>query len=721
MTFRHLRNVRGFLSDYYLGSVFGKQAARKTLSDRAVNLAYARFRRIRERAESANPDAATTRERFVRPFLRDVLGFHLGGGTDRIHGLFLSAQAEEARERPLLLAYCGAWDENLDSGRGREKPMHALGVALAREDVRYGFLVTGERIRLVRAPGEGPKDAYLEADLEGLADEEDSESFAAFTRLFSATTFAPREDGTRAIEEIERESREHAERVSDDLKGAVFRAAESLVSGLLADAAARGRIHSPLELGERDLVTYRDAALLALYRILFILYAEARDPRLDEHRLYRQSYSATGLLEEVLLEPGRAWPENRCALWQRLRALFRIYDEGLPPVTPWQNIPPRGGDFFSRTTPVGKILDEALLSDHEVARLLLDLATTTPRRGVGRERVSFRELDIENLGAVYEGLLEYEPRVARETSFEVRVQGREYVLRPAELVRLCEQKNLALKGDRALLRGTEAERLASDPPEEAPEEDEETSAGEDLEEAGGQNEEAEAPENLKRGATARIVRRFEAGNFHFAPGPARKGSGSFYTPRALVQDLVRHSLGPLVRERSASEIERLRILDPACGSGHFLVEAMRFLGQALHRAYVTEHGGNAPPEFRSTTGQGWDDDWRASDEEARAANSEARAWCKRRVAERCLFGVDLNPTAVELARVSLWIESLAGDRPLTYFEHHIRCGNSLLGSWMARVEEPPSPPKGRRTLARHCCLSKSLSAEPSATLPVSGG
>jgi hypothetical protein len=209
-----------------------------------------------------------------------------------------------------------------------------------------------------------------------------------------------------------------------------------------------------------------------------------------------------------------------------------------------------------------------------------------------------------------------------------------------------------------------------------------------------EGEEAAEDEGVTRGASARLIRRLEPGTFHFVPGPSRKGSGSFYTPRALVRDLVRHTLGPLVEGRTAAEIERLRVLDPACGSGHFLVEAMRFLGQALHRAYVEEYGGTAPPDFRSTTGQGWDANWRASDEEARAANSEARAWCKRRIAERCLFGVDLNPTAVQLAQVALWIESLAGDRPLTYFQHHIRCGNSLLGTWMERLEEPPLPGRG---------------------------
>jgi hypothetical protein len=691
---RHLRNVRGFLSDYYLGSVFFRGRKWALLKpDREILRLYGLFRRLRERAEGRAEDADSCRERFLRPLLRDVLGFHLGEGENGIHGLYASAEDEQSSQRPLLLVYCGAWGEDLDVGRGRANPLRALGEALARREVSYGLLASGERLRLLRAPGDGPQGAFLEVDLEGLHEDEDHDSFAAFLSLFSAATFLPGDDGRRLIEEIERESREHAERVSEDLKGAVFRAAEAMVSGLIADAVARGELSSPLALDEAGLRAYRDAALLGLYRILFAFYAEARDPRLDEHAFYRKNYSATGLLEELLATPLRAWPQNRSFLWERLRALFRIYDEGLPPITPWEHIPPRGGEFFSRTTPEGEILHRARLGDQQVAQLLLDLATTQPRRGVGRQRVSFRELDIESLGAVYEGLLEYEPRVARDVCFQVRLQGREYVLAPDELVRLCEQKSLVLKGNLSLLRGTAAELLhleaSDDEPEDA--DDEDLDAAETAS-PGGEAEEGAEDAGVAKGASARLVRRLEAGSFHFVPGSGRKGSGSFYTPRALVRDLVRHTLGPLVEGKSAAAIEQLRVLDPACGSAHFLVEAMRFLGQALHRAYVNEYGGNAPPDFRSTTGQGWDANWRASDEEAR--NSEARAWCKRRIAERCLFGVDLNPTAVQLAQVALWIESLAGDRPLTYFQHHVRCGNSLLGSWMERLEEPPVAAKG---------------------------
>lgn len=709
MSYRHLRNARGFFSDYYLGSIFGRDGGRgrkRKLSDKTSEAAYARFRKLFDHASGRELSAPECRELLLRPLLRDVFGFLLGEGAERLYPLVPAPSGgdEIAEASPAVaVAWLGGPDDDLDSGRGKHAPRKEIEAELARSGRRYGLLATGERLRLVRAPGEGPAGAYLEIDLAGLAVDPEPESFAVALKLLDPRNFAPGADGALPIDAIERESRKHAEKVSEDLKSAVFHAAESLVAGLLADAVARGTVSDPVALTRSELGRYRDAALLALYRLLFILYAEARDPRLDEHTIYKRSYSAQGLVEDLHADPLRAWPENRSSLWARLLALFEIYDRGLPPIDPWRNIPPRGGDFFRSDTPAGELLARARLSDAAVARLVLDLATTSPRRGIGRERVSFRELDIENLGAVYEGLLEFEPRVAAEPTLELRVQGRPFALPPADVARLCDTKKLALSGNLELVAGTPAERFhpeGEDEEEAAELEDADQLDEEESDEEGDEAGEEDEEKGLKKGGSAKLVRRLERGEFHFVPGPGRKGSGSFYTPLPLVQDLVRYALGPVSTGKSVAEIEALRVLDPACGSGHFLVEAMRFLGQELHRAYVREYGAQAPPHFRSTTDQGWDAEAEAPDADARSAASEARAWCKRRVAERCLFGVDFNPTAVTLAHVALWIESSAGDRPLTYFEHHVRCGNSLLGSWLDRLAEPPVPDKKRNRAAQ---------------------
>lgn len=640
---RYLNNERGFLSDYFLGSVLARGGRSSGLTDRASDAVLWRFSRLRERAEARGRDldAAACRERFLRPLLRDILGFHLGEGEERIHPLYAAEPDQREGKPPLLLVYCGGWDEDISEGKGAS-PVVRLEKALAAKNLRHGLLITGERLRLVRAAGDGPKGAHLEADLAGMSEDADPGSFGLFLRLFHASAFVPSASGKAPIDEIEEESRQHAEKVSEDLKGAVFAAAEKLTGAILAAVP------------EGDLRLCRDAALTTLYRVLFILYAEARDARLQQHRLYQDAYSVEGLVRLLFEEPARAWAANSCGLWERLRAAFRIYDQGLPKTDRWDNIPARGGKFFSALTAEGKLLESVRLPDSVVSYVILNLAATVPRYGVGLERVSFAELDIESLGAVYEGLLEYEPKIAQETLLEVRVKGEEYALPPAEVARLCRELHLALKDPEVLSAGTEAASLVS--------------------------------EDSAEGGSAVVVRRLEPGGFFFVPGAGRKGSGSFYTPLPLVRDLIEHALGPFARGKTVTEIEALRVLDPACGSAHFLVEAMRFLGQELHRAYVAEFKGKAPPAF--THGE-WDGDWKASDEAARVANSEARAWCKRRIAERCLFGVDYNPTAASLARVALWIESLAGDRPLSYFDHHVRCGNALLGTWLERLDRAP--------------------------------
>ena len=167
-------------------------------------------------------------------------------------------------------------------------------------------------------------------------------------------------------------------------------------------------------------------------------------------------------MDRLLRVPEEELPGNRFGTWQALQALFRIYDEGLPATPDLENIPPRGGRLFSEKTPEGQLVAKLKLSDRVGGRLVLTLATTKPRRGVGRERVSYRELEIEQLGSVYEGLLEYEPSTADQTMIEIIVQGRDFVLTPAELKRLCKQKQLVLKGDAGIVAGTDAASLHPD-------------------------------------------------------------------------------------------------------------------------------------------------------------------------------------------------------------------------------------------------------------------
>jgi methylase of polypeptide subunit release factors len=165
---------------------------------------------------------------------------------------------------------------------------------------------------------------------------------------------------------------------------------------------------------------------------------------------------------------------------------------------------------------------------------------------------------------------------------------------------------------------------------------------------------------------------------------ARKATGSFYTPRSLTDYLVRRTLYPLVEGRTLDEILSLRVLDLAMGSGAFLVAACRYLAGACERALIAD--GDCP-------------------------TPEDRARLRRIVAQRCLYGVDVNPTAVHLARLSLWLATLAADRPLTFLDHHLRAGNSLVGASLDDLAR--QPPGGARRIGSSPLFDRDTDAGPS--------
>lgn len=688
MPLRSIRNYRNFFSDYWLSSLVGARGLPgPRLNAQQQRRRIAILSRLVDVVERSTPfEPSRFRERFARPLLEDLFDFGAAEPAEADEGILYLTNGnlplEQRREvAPLALAL-------LTPKRGEHEALgtrRSLERALVEQQVDYGFIVTPDTLRLIRRPGTGARGAAFDVALDAMDESGDIESLVAAYRILAAGALATDDSGRRPLDVLEAESREHSARVSTDLKTSVFEAAERIVGAFLRDVQSRPEAFAP---EAPSILALRDAGFLALYRLLFILYAEARDERLATHPLYRTSYGLETLIRSLSSVPIDARPANRFALWAHLQTLFRVFNEGIAPHLPdFENVPPRGGRLFNDDTPEGSLLRRLQVDDRTCASLLLSLATTRPRRGIGRERVSFRELAIEQLGSVYEGLLAYEPTEARELRIAVRAQsGSELALTPAEIVFLCEQKRLTLVGDAALVDGTEAAHLH---PDNVPDVEEDTAdvLDDDEDETSDEGESVE----LKAGGTLRLLRRLEPGAFYFRPGGARKASGSFYTPTPMVDDLVRHALGPLTTEKTAAEIERLRIIDPACGSAHFLVGAARFLGARLHEAYVAENGASPPAAFRPAAADDrirnvWRERW----------DSEGLAWCVRRIVERCLYGVDLNPSAVQLAQVSLWIESLAGDRPLSFFAHHIRVGNSLLGSWADRFDLPADPQLGSR-------------------------
>jgi hypothetical protein len=313
--------------------------------------------------------------------------------------------------------------------------------------------------------------------------------------------------------------------------------------------------------------------------MLFLLFAESRGLVPVWHPVYRASYT----IEALRVQAER--PGRRRGLWEAFQALSRLAHAGCHAGT--LRVTPFNGRLFA---PVRTPLAERRgLDDNLVGNALVAL-TTSPGE-TGRERISFRDLGVEQLGAVYESVLDYEPVVARAP--HISPAGR-------------------------------------------------------------------------RGRTSAI------GVTLVAQRSQRKASGTFYTPQSMTDYLVRQTLQPLVSGATAEGILALRVLDPAMGSGAFLVSACRYLASAYEHAVVRERG------------------WLPAD-----ITEADRAGFRRLVARRCLYGVDLNPMAVQVARLSLWLATLAADRPLTFLDHHLAVGDSLLGASLDDLARQP-PGTGRR-------------------------
>jgi hypothetical protein len=428
----------------------------------------------------------------------------------------------------------------------------------------WGLVCTGRHLRLVDATRTWSRRA-LEFDLESVVNDERSATVLwALARRESLQAGRDAALLERAIERAET----HGSAVCASLSDGVLEALTALVGAF--DVHARGRTADPR-------ATFQQAVTL-VYRVLFLLFAEAREIVPTWHRVYREAYTIESLCRRIVRRP-----QARGA-WAALQAISRLSHAGCRAGD--LTVTAFNGRLFSPShTPLAERVG---VPDGAVSKAVIALATGP---GVhGRQRISYADLGVEQLGAVYERVLEYEPS---------RANGL------LQLARTSDE---------------------------------------------------------------------------------RKATGSFYTPRAMTEFLVRRALNPLVTGRDAEQILNIRVLDPAMGSGAFLVAACRYLASSVEQALVAEgqwpSGDNVPGR---------------------------RAELRRSVAQRCLYGVDTNPMAVQLARLSLWLTTLAHDRPLTFLDHHLAVGDSLAGAGLADLARRPRP--GRRSAADFCKSTLPLFAD----------
>ncbi|MGH2497191.1 MAG: Eco57I restriction-modification methylase domain-containing protein, partial [Ktedonobacteraceae bacterium] len=617
-------NNQRLFSDHYLNVILPGQW--DGLKDEAA-LLMAQLRRIYASFTPSSSNEAQTEEDWIKPVLR-ALGhtfevqapLKVPDGIQRPDYIFYENNVALAlnknkpvdagllRRGAFAVGDAKSWDRPLDKALGskgkggdpfsNKNPSYQIFFYMLHSGLAWGILTNGRKWRLYHAQTAHTLEIFYEVDLPALL-EADVESFLYFYAFFRRGAF---EDGPLSLASILKASTEFAREISDNLREQVYGALRYVAQGFF-EYKANGLTPSP----ETNKLIY-DNSLILLYRLLFLLYAEARDLLpLQDNKRYRRQYSLEAIKKDAVsaLQDELILPDSDL-FWTRLTYLFKIINLGSPPLTVTTF---NGGLFDPGHHP---FLEQYAVGDVCLCRAIDKLAR------VKNQFVDYRDLSERHLGTIYEGLLEYNTLfVAEEPMVERRSSS-------------------------------------------------------------------------KIGPALDVPKKDIAGEF--APGEVylvndrgeRKLTGSYYTPDYIVKYMVDETVLPVLDAAIAhaqSDAQRIaavlsiNVLDPSMGSGHFPVEVTEYIARYLVGLGIQPEESAETARARATSATG---------------ETDLIYW-KRRVAQQCIYGVDLNPLAVELAKLSLWLITAAKDRPLSFLDHHLRTGNALIGAWLEDVAAGQHP------------------------------
>ncbi len=449
-----------------------------------------------------------------------------------------------------------------------------------------------------------------------------------------------RVDGKSLLDLIMEGSEEYAVELEADIKDRAYDVVELLCRGFYAAVGSE-------KPSSNELKAIYDNSLTLLYRLLFIFYAEARELLpLTVSESYHDNYSLRKLTHDIddVFRKGYELSSSSNQFYNYLKTLFCLINKGDLSI----GVPEYNGGLFSPYE--HPFLEDHAISDSYLVKAIHKLARIDDRKLKREVAVDYNTLSERHLGSIYEGLLEFRPHIAPHDLVAIKEKGS---VKYAPASKHPGKKVLHRKGDLYLV-----------------------------------NDKGE-----------------------------RKASGSYYTPEYIVNYIVENTIGPLVKEASekvialrpevnkeiakwqklkeqktglepidkydraiSGEREKLlapylsiKVLDPAMGSGHFLARATDFLAEAI----ATNPHIEPPLEL--------------------AEDSEL-TYYRRRVVESCIYGVDLNPLAVELAKLTMWLITMAKSKPLSFLNHHLRAGNSLIGARIADLDEAPKAKRKKRAI-----------------------
>ncbi len=589
--FTALRIQGGILPSEFLQAISAQEAPRQVGIDyglskslelkdelarywRIANDLYARYSERRARQDLIARQVGV--DEWLMPLLRSILGYDDLTTTNSVTQggqVFKLTHRACSGAVPLVLVTS---DFDLDKANarfgieGRRQAPHGLMQEyLNIEDASlWGIVSNGSKLRILRDNPSLTRPSYIEADLDLVFTEELYPDFAALWLAIHASRLKPETNKPSSciIETWRAKAHETGERALNKLRNGVTEALRQIGNGFLQHPY-NTELRGALESGALSTERYFQQLLALVYRLLFLFAAEERDllhvPNATAERraVYEEGYALSRLQERALR---RRYYDRHWDIWQGLQITFRALAHGAPAL----GVPALGGLFNREQCPT---LDTAAITNERLLEAIRNLSFF--RSGNALARVNYRDMGTEELGSVYESLLELHPVV------EVN----------------ATPWTFGFIGD---------------------------------------------------------------GNDEKAKGSERKLTGSYYTPSTLVNELIKSTLEPVLVQASADRPEdprgailSLKVLDPACGSGHFLLAAARRMATEIMRI---ESGSDTSDEV-------------------------ARQHALREVVQHCIYGVDRNPFAVELCKTALWIETVEPGKPLTFLDSHIQLGDSLVG------------------------------------------
>ena len=524
-------------------------------------------------------------------------------------------------KKAVVVGDAKAWNVALDKSRqGKAQrdmanPSYQIDNYLRATPAKWAILTNGRMWRLYHEDTSVKMDCYYEVNLPLLINRiEESGDFTLFKYFylfFRLAAFPQVPLGSSFLDRVREESAAYAQKIGNDLQENVYKAMKVLAEGFYAEQS--NLLSHALE----DIRDVQDNSMRLLYRMLFIFYAESRKLLNTDNKHYREM-SLRKLKEEISekMDQGETMLAVRSTYWEGLKDLFRLINDGSEAFGYAKEefyIPAYNGGLFDPSK-------NHFLSEKKIGNLYLAEAIDLLARSPGEGKmvfVDYSSLDIRHLGSIYEGILEYKLHLAEGPMVAVKEKGKEVWLPAGEAGKSKKFSDSVRPGGLYLV----------------------TDKGE------------------------------------------RKATGSFYTPEYIVKHLVKNTLAPLIdpmmeeaiwseelRRDLLKKLLSIKVLDPAMGSGHFLVEATDYIArEIIHAKEIARH----------------------EDLESEDIAENDIHWARREVVRNCIYGVDLNPMAVELAKLSLWLTTVASNKPLSFLDHHLRCGNSLIGAELEKLTVLP--------------------------------